>query len=85
METRSETSCLRQAGNSIEALSLNESVKDIMNSECDEQKHRTEQTNLRSKNPETIQRVASGVKSKSLFEKTSFVITDQRGYNFNVN
>ena len=27
---------------------------------------------------------AIGVKSKSLFEKTDFVITDQREYNFNV-
>ena len=29
--------------------------------------------------------VANGVKYKSLFEKTDFVITDQTGYNFNVN
>ena len=29
--------------------------------------------------------VASDVKCKSLFEKTDFVITDQPGYNFNVN
>ena len=55
-----------------------------MNSEYDEQKHRTEQTNPRSKNPEQLNEAASGVKSKSLFEKTDFVITDQTGYNFNV-
>ena len=29
--------------------------------------------------------VVSGVKSKYLFEKTDFVITDQTGYNFSVN
>ena len=29
--------------------------------------------------------VASGVKPKSLFEKTNFIKTDQTGYNFNVN
>ena len=55
-----------------------------MNSEYDEQKHRTEQTNPRSKNPEQLNEAASGVKSKSLFEKTDFVITDQTGYNINV-
>ena len=55
-----------------------------MNSEYDEQKHRTEQTNPRSKNPEQLNEAANGVKSKSLFEKTDFVITDQTGYNFKV-
>ena len=51
LDTLSESSSLRQEGNSIEALALNEIVKNIMNSECDEQKHRTEQTNPKSKNP----------------------------------
>ena len=31
-----------------------------------------------------LNEAASGVNSKSLFEKTDFVITDQTGYNFNV-
>ena len=31
-----------------------------------------------------LNEAASVVKSKSLFEKTDFVITDQTGYNFNV-
>ena len=31
-----------------------------------------------------LNEAASGVKSKSLFENTDFIITDQTGYKFNV-
>ena len=44
-----ESSSLRQAGNSIEVLALNEIVKEFLNSECDEQKHPTDQKNPRDK------------------------------------
>ena len=37
-----KSSSFRQVGNSSEALTLNEIVKDINNSEYDEHKHRTE-------------------------------------------
>ena len=55
-----------------------------MNSECDEQKHRTEQTNPRARIQKQFNEAASGVKSKSLLEKTDFVITYHTEYNFNV-
>ena len=44
-----ESSSLGQAGNNIEALALNEIIKEIMNSVYDKQKHPTEQNNPRSK------------------------------------
>ena len=46
-----------------------------------EQKRRIQEARIQKQ----FSDVASGVKSKSLFEKTDFVITDQTGYNFNVN
>ena len=46
-----------------------------------EQKRRIQEARIQKQ----FSDVASGVKSKSLFEKTDFGITDQTGYNFNLN
>ena len=43
LDTLFESCSLIQAGVNIEALALNEIVKEVVISECDEQKHPTEQ------------------------------------------
>ena len=50
-----------------------------MNCDCDEQRHRKE-----ARIEKQFNEAASGVKFKSLFEKTDFLITGQTEYNFNV-
>ena len=122
LDTLPGSSSVRQAGKSIEALALDEIVKEVMNSECNEQivvtysddgsknqgvgsfsvqgitvngKYRAlpsmsiaseSRSNLAALKVAVLDilEAASGVKSKYLFEKIDFVITDQTAHNFNV-